>query len=334
MSARRETPAAALAKLRVTRKITAGTATNGDAIDMPQRPNRSRLATVATLTAAAGAYLAVSTSASGQDGLPPQGEFSLTFSLVDMAAADPVAIGPNQVAQAVNQIAHLFNDDGSGFLHYAVGRCASFQIIDLDANTIDISGYCNYRDGDGDHVFERFATDGAVALDAVTIDSEWTGGTGKYADIEGTFTTEAFGVVAEGNAMLVGGSKVGAYQIASAIPEPEPEPAPAPAPAPVEDDPALLADLIDEGATVFRRNCTSCHGSEGGGSDGPSFINSQRLSSTSTIMTQVIDGGAYMPPFNGLSNREVAAVGTFIRNSFGNEFGILSEERVARYRGN
>ena len=89
--------------------------------------------------------------------------------------------------------------------------------------------------------------------------------------------------------------------------------------APAEDDPVLLADLVDEGETVFRRNCTGCHGVDGGGRDGPRFTDSARLVSVSTILTQVIDGGAYMPDFGGLSDRQVVAVATFIRNSFGNE---------------
>jgi len=297
---------------------------------MPQ-PYRSRSAKAAALVAAS-ALVALTNSARGQDGLPPEGEFALTFSLVEVGSGDAIAVGPNRIAQAVNQLAQLFNYAGAGFLHYAVGRCAGFQIVDLDANTIDISGYCNYRDADGDRAFERFATDGAVPLGAVAINSEWTGGTGKYADIVGTFTTEAFAVVENGNATLTGGRKVGAYEIAGALPEPEPEPAPAPAPA--DDDPALLADLISEGQTVFRRSCAGCHGAEGGGSDGPSFVNNQRLSSITTILTQIIDGGAYMPRINGLSNRQVAAVGTYIRNSFGNSFGILPEARAAQYRGN
>ena len=161
--------------------------------------------------------------------------------------------------------------------------------------------------------------------------SEWTGGTGKYADIAGTFITEAFGSVRNGNAVLVGGRKTGGYQIVGALPEPEPEPVPVVAAA-AEDDPVLLADLVDESETVFRRNCTGYHGVDGGGSDGPRFTDSARLVSVSTILTQVIDGGAYMPDFGDLSDRQVAAVATFIRNSFGNEYGLVTEERVAAYR--
>jgi len=311
---------------------------------------RPRFRLIAAVIAAASAGIALSTAANGQDGLPPQGAFALTFSTVDADGGAAVAIGPDRIALAVNQTAHLFNDEGAGFLHYATGSCAGFQIVDLAANTIEVTGYCNYRDADGDRIFEAFATDGAVAIDAVTMTSEWTGGTGKYTDISGTFVTEAFVSLQDGRATLIGGRKTGEYEIAGAVaqepaapepaapapaaPEPAaPEPAAPAAPAaPAEEDPALLAALIDEGESVFRRNCTGCHGAEGGGGEGPAFVNSARLASVSTILTQIIQGGAYMPAFDALSDRQVAAVGTFIRNSFGNSFGILTEERVAAFR--
>ena len=181
---------------------------------MPEHANRSRAKPLAAIAAASTCILvALSTTASSQDGLPPEGEFVLTLSLVETESSAPVAIGPNQLAQAVNQVAHLFNDEGSGFLHYAVGRCASFQLVDLEASTIEITGFCNYRDADGDQVFERISTASAVPIGTVTLSSEWTGGTGKYADIAGTFITEAFGSVRNGNAVLVGGRNTGGYQI-------------------------------------------------------------------------------------------------------------------------
>jgi mono/diheme cytochrome c family protein len=97
-------------------------------------------------------------------------------------------------------------------------------------------------------------------------------------------------------------------------------------------DAALLAALISEGQAVFSQNCTGCHGAQGGGGEGPAFIANGRLASISTIMDQVIRGGAYMPNFARLSDRDIAAVATFIRNSFENSFGIVTPEQVAGYR--
>ncbi len=98
------------------------------------------------------------------------------------------------------------------------------------------------------------------------------------------------------------------------------------------DDAALLATLTTEGEAIFRQNCTGCHGAQGGGGEGPAFIANGRLASVSTIMDQVIRGGAYMPNFGRLSDREIAAVATFIRNSFENSFGIVTPEQVVGYR--
>jgi len=101
---------------------------------------------------------------------------------------------------------------------------------------------------------------------------------------------------------------------------------------PVEDDPVLLARLIREGESLFNRNCRVCHGAEGEGSEGERLAGNTRLASVGAVVRQVIAGGAYMPPFDGLTDRQVAAVGTYIRNSFGNSYGLITEDQVAQRR--
>ena len=61
----------------------------------------------------------------------------------------------------------------------------------------------------------------------------------------------------------------------------------------------------------------------------PALAGNSSLRSVGVIVFQVINGGDYMPPFGGLSNQQIAAVATYIRNSFGNDFGIATEEDVA-----
>lgn len=98
-------------------------------------------------------------------------------------------------------------------------------------------------------------------------------------------------------------------------------------------DDAAMAALMDTGEAVFNQRCNVCHGADGGGGEGPAFIGNARLESISTIMDQVIRGGAYMPPFGGILNDEqVAGVATYIRNSFTNSFGIVTAAQVATYR--
>jgi mono/diheme cytochrome c family protein len=39
-----------------------------------------------------------------------------------------------------------------------------------------------------------------------------------------------------------------------------------------------------------------------------------------------------MPAFDTLTDRQIAAVATYIRNSFGNSYGIATEDEVAGFR--
>lgn len=105
-----------------------------------------------------------------------------------------------------------------------------------------------------------------------------------------------------------------------------------------DEDPALLAALIEEGDTVFHSvGCSGCHGGEGDGSAGTALANNDGLSSRTAVITQIMapdEEHGQMPSFAHLSDREIAAVATFIRNSWGNEFGIVPEESVALFRSN
>ena len=104
------------------------------------------------------------------------------------------------------------------------------------------------------------------------------------------------------------------------------------APAPVSQD-----VLIAEGASVYRNRCARCHGRNGQGQwyghdAAPRLDGNFTRLSVRGIAVQVIQGGTYMPPFASLTDREIAAVATYIRNSFGNNHGIATEEEVSKYR--
>ena len=281
------------------------------------------------------AVLAFATSAVAQDEAAGTA-FDLTFSLVEISGGQPIAIGASQMALAVNQVAHLFGDDG--FLNYAVGDCASLQIVDMEAGTIHIEGYCSYRDSDGDWVFEQFATDAAVPIGALTLTGEFIGGTGKFDGIAGTVATEMFGFVQNGEVTLVGGRKTGRFIVAGEelAPLAEDEAAPAAAVETNNDD-ALFAALMEEGAFVYRRvaNCAGCHGNEGLGDFGPRLAGDSYLASVGGVVGIILGGFTEhgMPAFAAdLDNRQVAAVATFVRNSWGNEYGLVREEWVANRR--
>lgn len=99
---------------------------------------------------------------------------------------------------------------------------------------------------------------------------------------------------------------------------------------------ALFEALMNEGARVFHTICAACHGVNGDeqlASHVVDLAGNSRLDNDRLVLRRVIHGGGYMPGFGGtLSDREVAAVATYVRNSFGNDFGSIGEEAAAAER--
>jgi mono/diheme cytochrome c family protein len=104
---------------------------------------------------------------------------------------------------------------------------------------------------------------------------------------------------------------------------------PATAQDPAADDRAAIEALVAIGQPVFEANCSSCHGKLGSGYVGPSFVGNDRIGDSARALRQIRRGGADMPPFGGeLTPEEIVAVGTFIRNSWGNAYGLLALEKA------
>ncbi|MDA0699896.1 MAG: c-type cytochrome [bacterium] len=97
-----------------------------------------------------------------------------------------------------------------------------------------------------------------------------------------------------------------------------------------------VAALMNEGAAVFARICAACHGTQGNEALASHVVilaGNDRLGNEKLVLRRVIHGNGYMPGFGGtLSDREVAAVATYVRNSFGHDFGPVGEEAVAANR--
>lgn len=89
--------------------------------------------------------------------------------------------------------------------------------------------------------------------------------------------------------------------------------------------------LLEDGAAVYTSHCSQCHGRNGDQTRGGASLlaGNRELSNGPRVARQVLFGGPYMPSFGGtLSNFEVAAVTTFVRNSWGHEFGVFTEQEV------
>ena len=95
------------------------------------------------------------------------------------------------------------------------------------------------------------------------------------------------------------------------------------------------ATLMSEGGPLFARNCAPCHGNNGQGEAGPKLAGNAFVATAGNVITQIFNGNEDhgMPPFADLLNdRQIAAIATFVRNSWGNSFGIVTPDTVKRTR--
>jgi mono/diheme cytochrome c family protein len=94
--------------------------------------------------------------------------------------------------------------------------------------------------------------------------------------------------------------------------------------------------LKTAGASVFEENCAACHGANGEGDVGPKLDGNEWIGTRSNIINQVLFGATDhgMPPFKDvLSDEQVAAVATYVRNSWSNSYGPVLPQSVASIRG-
>ncbi len=90
----------------------------------------------------------------------------------------------------------------------------------------------------------------------------------------------------------------------------------------------------DDGSAIFQQNCAVCHGNQGQGLIGPNLAGNDNLADTDHVVRQILRGGQQMPPFAAtLNDDQIATVATFVRNSWGNEFGPVEAAQVAEVRG-
>lgn len=158
-------------------------------------------------SAAMAAIMFVITPSLGQEAPPSSGAFELRYTWVNpTTSAFGVVAGsedPTSFAEAGAWVAWLMTSDGSdGFGHEMTGRCIGMSRQAGGVYQL-VAGDCVYTDGDGDQLFERY--DGLVGT--------WTGGTGKYTGIHGTFDLTDIIIRQESGYTVMTGVKVGNYTI-------------------------------------------------------------------------------------------------------------------------
>jgi mono/diheme cytochrome c family protein len=98
---------------------------------------------------------------------------------------------------------------------------------------------------------------------------------------------------------------------------------------------ADMATLTREGAPLYTGNCSVCHGRAGQGDMGPKLVGFELLKNAPALVGQIFNGFEEhgMPPFRDqLNDRQIAAIATYVRNAWGNAYGIVTPAEVTALR--
>ena len=116
--------------------------------------------------------------------------------------------------------------------------------------------------------------------------------------------------------------------------------------APAKKAAGVPAALLAQGKSVYAQNCLTCHQADGLGVDGlnPPLVKTDYVLGNKTRLTNVllnglqgveIGGEAYhnvMPAQESLTDAQIAAVLTYVRNAFGNKASAVSPAEVKAVR--
>jgi predicted lipoprotein with Yx(FWY)xxD motif len=92
-------------------------------------------------------------------------------------------------------------------------------------------------------------------------------------------------------------------------------------------------EVMAAGGKIFETTCAMCHGAQGQGAFGTKLAGFDRLADGRALARTIVFGQNSMPALGAaLSDEQVAAVSTYVRNSWGNEFGAMSAEQVKSVR--
>lgn len=106
-----------------------------------------------------------------------------------------------------------------------------------------------------------------------------------------------------------------------------------------------LKESITRGKSVYEANCIACHMADGRGLEGtfPPLANTGRLTDKGRLVKIIInglndpvtiDGTVYTMEMNplDLSDKEVADVLNYIRNSWGNKAAVIKENEISQLK--
>lgn len=111
---------------------------------------------------------------------------------------------------------------------------------------------------------------------------------------------------------------------------------------------AEAAPSAEDGKAIFAQNCLSCHQADGGGvpNMNPPLIKTDYVLGDKNRLIKIvlngfnerveIEGEMYnnvMPALNHLTDKQIAAVLTYVRNNFGNKASAVTPIEVKKARG-
>ncbi|MBM9595946.1 c-type cytochrome [Roseitranquillus sediminis] len=92
-------------------------------------------------------------------------------------------------------------------------------------------------------------------------------------------------------------------------------------------DEAATEEMMAEGQQLYVDFCAGCHRENGRGDVGPTLVNAGSLADVHGTYQRIMNGGEEMPGFGSvLSPEEAHAVGTYVMNSWGNDYGVMTQE--------
>lgn len=93
-----------------------------------------------------------------------------------------------------------------------------------------------------------------------------------------------------------------------------------------------LEDVIRAGEAEYMAHCRVCHGSRGTAGV-PLAQNDKVKFDYSYLAWTILTGPGYMPEFaEALTDDQIAKISTFILNSWGNEYGLVTAADIASVR--
>ena len=90
---------------------------------------------------------------------------------------------------------------------------------------------------------------------------------------------------------------------------------------------------IEQGGQLYEAQCARCHGDSGEGRPPafPALSGNDLLGNAARIVRAIHEGGANMPPFPALTADETAAVASYVRSAWTNDFGAVTAGEAAAF---